>query len=330
MNQQNYGGYPQNAQQQGYPQQGQQQMNYGGGQGGMSFEQEGDYSGLPGELIPDNTLAFATMTIKGLKGGQGGKSRYIEGEFTVQAGPFQKRKVWMNVMDPYDPNLSEVAKGIAYAHIRHILDVRGQGYNLTDYAQLDGCTVAIKIGVEKGEAKPDGSGMYPDKNTVKAFLSPTSKSTGKDFATLNTMHQQGYPQQQAAPGQQPQQGYAPQGQQGYATQGQGGYAPQGQPMQGQGYAPQGGQQQMPQNQGYPQGAPQGQPMGQQQMPPQGQPMQQGYPQQGQGYAPQGQPMTGQPMNQGQGQGQGGYPQQGQPMQGQGQQQPGGQPDWLNG
>ena len=134
------------------------------------------------------------------------------------------------------------------------------------------------------------------KDVVERVIMMIPQSQG---AYGQTGFQQGYPQQ-AAYGQQPQgypQGQAAYGQQqgfqqaGYGQQPQG--YPQGQPAYGQ---QQGFQQGYPQQQGYgqqPQGYPQGQPAyGQQQGFQQGYPQQQGYGQQPQGY-PQGQGAYGQ-------------------------------------
>lgn len=38
----------------------------------------------------------------------------------------------------------------------------------------------VKIGVQKGNPKDDGSGFFPDKNTVKAYLKPDGKETFVD------------------------------------------------------------------------------------------------------------------------------------------------------
>jgi hypothetical protein len=163
-----------------------------------------DFSTAPqeqgGELIPDNTLAWATVNVRPKaidmgrithQGRDTPANRYLDLEIELTSGPSTGRKVFHKL----GVAGSEKWVNMSMAAIRHILEVgrkagaaNPQGYmlgvNLPDgdermWMELDGLKCAVKVGIEKGK---DG---YKDKNEVKAFLSPhEGSSTNKDFAAL--------------------------------------------------------------------------------------------------------------------------------------------------
>jgi len=159
-------------------------------------DQMGDF-----DLIPDKTLAWAIMKVKNYgpgghpddwitpsKSTEGGA--YLNLELTICEGPYMRRKIFEMV---------GVAGSEAYvnqgrAAIRAMLEVgRGAnpvsspaGYKIQDYGDLNGLKVAVKIKVEKGSKKDDGS-SYPDKNRVAAWLTPNKESSAhKDWNRLLT------------------------------------------------------------------------------------------------------------------------------------------------
>ena len=155
-----------------------------------------------GSLIPKDTLAFARLSIEP-KASEFGKilhegrdnpqNKYLKCELEIIAGQYTGRKVF-HMLGVHG---SDQWVNMSMAAIRHILETgkgagpsNPQGYvigvNLPDgderaWMELDGLTVAIKVGIEKGKDN------YPDKNRVAQFLSPNPSSpTHKDFLALQT------------------------------------------------------------------------------------------------------------------------------------------------
>lgn len=153
-----------------------------------------------GSLIPDGTLAFATVNVRPkaldmgvitFKGQANPENRYLDLEIELTTGPSTGRKVFHKL----GVAGSEKWVNMSMAAIRHILEVGKRagaenpggymlGVNLPDgdermWMELDGLQCAVLVGIEKGR---DG---YKDKNDIKAFLSPhAGSSTNKDFAAL--------------------------------------------------------------------------------------------------------------------------------------------------
>jgi len=156
--------------------------------------------------IPDGTLAFGILNIRPSNGNMVTQSKATEGsayldiEVTVSEGPFARRKIWEKI----GVAGSEKWINMGRSAIRSILEVgRGAsqsnmaGYQIADYAALNGLTVAMEIGIEKEAG-------YDDKNRIKAFLTPNPESsTSKKFAKLLEMKQAGYSGQSAAPAKAP-------------------------------------------------------------------------------------------------------------------------------
>lgn len=152
-----------------------------------------DFSGSAGaatdfDVLPKGLLVWAILTVRGVKGsGSGGK--YIDCELTVDQGqPYQGRKFWEMVGDPFHPGNSEKYRQMGQIAITRILEAgRGAGpnnpnaYKLDDYSQLSGLRVPVKVGVEEGT---DG---HADKNRVAEWLTPNpqSQSGYKGFEKLS-------------------------------------------------------------------------------------------------------------------------------------------------
>lgn len=155
-----------------------------------------------GEVVPEGTLAWAILKVRPFNLDQGlvltpSKSTegnaYLDVELTLIDGPYERRKVW--TMIGLQGGEKYVQMGMAA--VRHILEVGReiQGFAATDskyrlgvssgakgdmvLMELNELRCAVKIGVEKGE------GSYPDKNKVRAFLSPNPASdTFRTFMRL--------------------------------------------------------------------------------------------------------------------------------------------------
>lgn len=171
------------------------------------------------ELIPDGTLAFAILAIRAhnldmgyvLKTGRDKpENRYLDIELVIEGGQYDRRKIW--TMIGVAGSEKWVAMGMA--SVRHILEVGRNagphnpagyviGLNLPDgdegqWLDLEGLRCAVEIGIEKGGLKQDGT-SFPDKNRVKAFLSPNPDSpTHKKFARLVAGDTGGQPAKPAA------------------------------------------------------------------------------------------------------------------------------------
>lgn len=130
------------------------------------------------DLIPRGQLAWAILTIKGIKNNANTGSRSIEFEATLDEGqPFARRKVFGFIGDPNHDGNSENYRQMGLVAITRILECgRGAGpqnpagYQINGFEQLGGLKVGIKIGVEEGK---DG---YNDKNVVAEWLTPNPAS----------------------------------------------------------------------------------------------------------------------------------------------------------
>lgn len=151
-----------------------------------------DFSGSAGagsdfDVIPKGQLAWAILSIRGVKQSQNG-GQYIDCELTIAEGqPYAGRKVWEMIGDPMFAGNSDKYKQMGHAAICRILESgRGAGpnkpeaYKINGYPELSGLKVAIKIGVEPGDAGHD------DKNRVAEWLTPNpdSGSAFKAFERL--------------------------------------------------------------------------------------------------------------------------------------------------
>jgi hypothetical protein len=141
-----------------------------------------DSAGQSIGLIPDKTASKAVVNVRGIKNSDKTGSRYLDVEFTLVGGEFNGRKVWSIIMDPtFDGNTPE-AKSLGKKFIVRMLEAAGlvtvgdeASYGrfptLQDVVNaLNGQTVAIKVGIKKGDQG------YADKNTVSDYYSPNPES----------------------------------------------------------------------------------------------------------------------------------------------------------
>ena len=146
------------------------------------------------DLIPANTIVPVVMSIRpGGKGEEGwlkesndGNSLMLDCEFTVSAGPYQRRKFWkLFVISAKDGKRDEsgniIAVNISRATIRAILE-SARGINPTDFSEeakkariisgpgdLDGLEFICKVSIEKGTQG------YADKNSLGVVITPDKK-----------------------------------------------------------------------------------------------------------------------------------------------------------
>jgi hypothetical protein len=138
----------------------------------------------PNSLIPNGTLAFAMVSVRGLKNSTTTGGEYADLEL-VLLGQFEGRRVWPMIANPTDERNSEKWRQMAMASIQHACEACGlfNPANPQSYARfanasfidiltaLDGQKVAIKVGIEKGT---DG---HQDKNKVAVWLTPNPVSS---------------------------------------------------------------------------------------------------------------------------------------------------------
>jgi|10_taG_2_1085330.scaffolds.fasta_scaffold35334_2 hypothetical protein len=166
-------------------------LDFGGDTGG---------SGADYDLIPNGTLVMGTISLEASKISQNG-GRYYPYTISIDDGqPYERRKIWGNIMDPFFPegcdeavqaNLkgnSEGACNMGKATVQRILELntgahpdKEGSYQINHIADLSGMSVAIRIKKKKGT---DG---YADKNEVAAFLSCHEKLPGyPDFQKIQS------------------------------------------------------------------------------------------------------------------------------------------------
>ena len=142
-----------------------------------------------GSIIPDGTIAPVQLTIRAGGAGQdnwlrrnkNGDKLMLDCEFTVTEGEHAKRKLWTYLT----VEGHEQAADISMARLRAMLEsARGidpasddesarKGRQVSSYGDFDGLRFWIVVGIEKG------SNGYPDKNSLKAVVTPDRKEWKK-------------------------------------------------------------------------------------------------------------------------------------------------------
>jgi hypothetical protein len=154
-----------------------------------------DFSGDTGgagdfDLIPQGTLAFATLNFRALTNSKSSDGRYYDVELQIEGPhPFARRKIWTRIGDPYHDGNSEGYRNMGKATFQRILE-NTHGAHKDDKESYDGKIedpikdlsgkkVAIKIKID------EGTGGFSDKNEVMAWLSPNKGHPGySDYEKL--------------------------------------------------------------------------------------------------------------------------------------------------
>jgi len=147
------------------------------------------------DLIPANTVATVAMHVRGGNAGPGGwlkrskdgRSEALDCEFTVIDGDFARRKFWglLTLAGTTDGHgqmgetnrallcaILESARGIMP---KDMSEAAKQARQVESYGDFDGLCFIAKIGIKKGEPKPDGTGNYADKNVLLEAITPDHK-----------------------------------------------------------------------------------------------------------------------------------------------------------
>lgn len=165
----------------------------------MNFNDAEEQTG-GGDLIPNGTLAKVHMKIrpggyddpaKGWTGGVATRSDatgaiYLDCEFTVMGGKFNKRKVWtlIGLHSPKGPKWEQMGRSFIRAALESARGIKPQDVSeaamkarqVSGLADLDGMEFVVKIEVEKAEAGSE----YNDKNKINVVVPVTHK----DYAAL--------------------------------------------------------------------------------------------------------------------------------------------------
>lgn len=153
-----------------------------------------------GDVIPHKTLAKVHMKIrpggyddpaKGWTGGYATRSDstgavYLDCEFTVIGGKYNKRKVWslIGLHSPKGPKWEQMGRSFIRAALESARGIKPQDASdiamkarqISGFQDLDGLEFVVQIDVEKAD---EGS-EYGDKNKVNNVI----PATHKDYASL--------------------------------------------------------------------------------------------------------------------------------------------------
>jgi len=143
------------------------------------------------DLIPAGTVATVTMKLRGggagedglLKRSADGKCEMLDVEFTVTDGPCARRKFWTNFVlsgvTAGHATAADISKGTLRGIIESARGVRAddksdaaRAARTVSLREFDNMSFVAKIGVKKGELKPNGGGSYADKNVLIEAIGP--------------------------------------------------------------------------------------------------------------------------------------------------------------
>jgi hypothetical protein len=156
-----------------------------------------DYTNAPPpqfDLIPHGTVATVVLHIRAggvgednmLRRSNDGGCEMLDCKFVVADGPYKGRKFWEYL----------ILEGTTEGHAKSVRINRGTLKAILDSAlglkpddespqaraartvspkQFEGMTFIAKIGIEKGGARKDEPGNWPDKNILAAVITPDRK-----------------------------------------------------------------------------------------------------------------------------------------------------------
>jgi hypothetical protein len=157
----------------------------------------GDNTNQEFTLIPNGTVARAIIIVKGgdielpefgsgqwFKASQSSSAKWMELEFTIVGGMFDRRKFWDRVFvdgDKIGNSGMPLAKEIGLRTMRNIIesannldpsdmsDAAQQRRNISGVFDLNAMEICAKIGIKKG------TNGYSDQNKLLAALTPNQK-----------------------------------------------------------------------------------------------------------------------------------------------------------
>lgn len=156
------------------------------------------------DIIPHKTPVKVRMKIRpgsyddpsqGWTGGYATRSDstgavYLDCEFTIVGGKFNKRKVWSNVglYSAKGPKWGEMGRSFMRAAVESARGIRPsdaseqamQARRISSFADLDGLEFAAFVDVQKATAEQIAQGYGNDRNVIQNVI----PATHKDYATL--------------------------------------------------------------------------------------------------------------------------------------------------
>ena len=156
-----------------------------------------DYTDAPPpqfDPIPHGTIATVVLHIRPgnvgedgmLKRSKDGSCEMLDCEFAVTDGPFKGRKFWENWILEGTTSGHAKSIGINRGTLKAILDSalglkpddvspQARAARTVSLKQFEGMTFIARIGIERGNARNDGSGNWPDKNVLAGVITPDRK-----------------------------------------------------------------------------------------------------------------------------------------------------------
>jgi hypothetical protein len=144
------------------------------------------------DLIPNDTIAVVQLKIRPgnagpdgmLKRSKNGDSEALDCELKVIGGQYHNRKFWDLITVAGVTERHAKAAEISHAKLCAILEsARGikpndlsksakQARQTNGWADFNGLSFIAKIGIEKGQPKPDGNDTFPDRNKLLEVITP--------------------------------------------------------------------------------------------------------------------------------------------------------------
>lgn len=156
------------------------------------------------DVIPHKTPVKVRMKIRpgshddpaqGFTGGYATRSEntgavYLDCEFTIIGGKYNKRKVWSNVglYSAKGPKWGEMGRSFMRAAVESARNIRPsdaseqaiQARRISSFADLDGLEFAAFVDVQKATAEQVAQGYGNDRNVIQNVI----PNTHKDYAAL--------------------------------------------------------------------------------------------------------------------------------------------------
>jgi hypothetical protein len=156
----------------------------------MPFDYSDATTPIDIELIPAGLIATAQMRIREGGGGEGGvlkrskngQSEYLDAEFILVDGTHAKMKFWQNLLLAGETDghkqMTDKSRGILKAILDSAYGLKpddkspeARAKRSKELKDFDGLRFLVKVGIEKGKPKNDGtSETYKDRNVIDAIV----------------------------------------------------------------------------------------------------------------------------------------------------------------
>jgi len=157
-----------------------------------------DYSDAPPprdfEVIPAGEIVTVSLHLRHggagedgvLKRSKDGKCEMLDIEFAILDGKYKGRKFWQYmVVDGTEPGHAQAAD-ITRGTLKAIIDaakglmpddisVEARAARTVSLKDFDGMCFMVKLGIEKGGPRNDGSGNHADKNVIGSVITKDKK-----------------------------------------------------------------------------------------------------------------------------------------------------------